>query len=64
MRKVLLTGFEAFGTTPVNPAEQVARRLDGETVDGAAIVSRVIPNTFLYNQNFTRMADDNGGHLF
>lgn len=46
MRKVLLTGFEAFGTTPVNPAEQVARRLDGETVDGAAIVSRVIPNTF------------------
>jgi pyrrolidone-carboxylate peptidase len=35
MRKVLLTGFEAFGTTPVNPAEQVARRLDGAAVNGA-----------------------------
>ncbi|WP_323844481.1 hypothetical protein [Microbulbifer magnicolonia] len=29
MTKVLLTGFEAFGTTPVNPAESVARSLDG-----------------------------------
>ncbi|MEL7527750.1 MAG: pyroglutamyl-peptidase I [Pseudomonadota bacterium] len=46
MKTILLTGFEAFGTTPVNPAEMVARRLDGETVEGARIVSRVIPNTF------------------
>ncbi len=46
MRRVLLTGFEAFGTTPVNPAEQVARRLDGEAVNGASIVARIIPNTF------------------
>lgn len=46
MKTILLTGFEAFGTTPVNPAERVARRLDGETVEGARIVSRVIPNTF------------------
>ena len=46
MRRVLLTGFEAFGTTPVNPAEQVARHLDGETIDGAQIMSRIIPNTF------------------
>ena len=46
MRTVLLTGFEAFGTTPVNPAERVARRLDGEQVGDAAIAARIIPNTF------------------
>jgi len=46
MKTILLTGFEAFGTTPVNPAEQVARELDGETVQGARIISRIIPNTF------------------
>ena len=38
MKTILLTGFEAFGTTPVNPAEKVARHLDGETVEGARIV--------------------------
>lgn len=46
MRSVLLTGFEPFGTTPVNPAEQVARHLDGEDVNGAKITSRIVPNTF------------------
>jgi len=46
MRSILLTGFEAFGTTPVNPAEQVARHLDGAEVGGAKIVARIIPNTF------------------
>jgi pyroglutamyl-peptidase len=46
MRTVLLTGFEAFGTTPVNPAEQVARHLDGEEVNGTKIAARIIPNTF------------------
>ncbi|MEM7224901.1 MAG: pyroglutamyl-peptidase I [Pseudomonadota bacterium] len=46
MERLLLTGFEAFGTTPVNPAEQVARLLDGEEIAGAKIVGRVIPNTF------------------
>jgi pyroglutamyl-peptidase len=46
MKTILLTGFEAFGTTPVNPAEQVARRLDGESIAGAVIVSRIVPNTF------------------
>ena len=46
MSTVLVTGFEAFGTTPVNPAEQVARRLDGAEVNGAKVVARVVPNTF------------------
>ena len=29
MATVLLTGFEAFGNTPINPAESVTRLLDG-----------------------------------
>ena len=44
--RILLTGFEAFGTTPVNPAEQVARRLDGCSLNGATVTARVIPNSF------------------
>ncbi|USG61980.1 pyroglutamyl-peptidase I [Sneathiella marina] len=46
MKKILVTGFEAFGNTPVNPAELVARELDGSGVGDILIVSRVIPNTF------------------
>lgn len=46
MPTLLLTGFEAFGTTPINPAEQVARQLDGETVAGMKIAARIIPNSF------------------
>jgi len=46
MSKVLLTGFEAFGTTPINPAEMVARNLDGAQIDGRTIVARVVPNNF------------------
>ncbi len=46
MSTVLLTGFEAFGHTPVNPAELVARRLDGAEIAGATVVARVVPNTF------------------
>ncbi len=46
MQQVLLTGFEAFGSTPVNPAEEVARILDGEEIHGAKIASRIVPNTF------------------
>ena len=46
MPTVLLTGFEAFGHTPINPAEQVARALDGTLVEDAKIVARVVPNVF------------------
>ena len=46
MQTVLLTGFEAFGTTPVNPAEQVARQLDGRSIGGATVVARIVPNSF------------------
>ncbi|MES0811587.1 pyroglutamyl-peptidase I [Roseibium sp. SCPC15] len=46
MKSVLLTGFEAFGNTPINPAEHVARHLDGELIEGVKVVSRIIPNSF------------------
>jgi len=46
MKTILLTGFEAFGSTPVNTAEQVANLLGGELIDDYTIVSVVVPNTF------------------
>lgn len=46
MTNVLLTGFEAYGNTPVNPAELVARALDGTVIGEAKIVSRIVPNVF------------------
>lgn len=46
MSTVLLTGYGPFGNTPVNPAEQVARALDGERVGEAEIASRIVPNNF------------------
>ena len=46
MAKVLVTGFEAYGNTPTNPAEIVAKALDGADIQGAEITSIVVPNNF------------------
>lgn len=46
MSTVLVTGFERYGTTPVNPAEGVARALDGESAGDARIVGRVVPSVY------------------
>ncbi len=46
MSTVLVTGYEAFGDTPINPAEMVAMHLGGSKISGAKVVARVIPNTF------------------
>jgi pyroglutamyl-peptidase len=43
---VLLTGFEAFGSTPINPAESVATALNGARVKGADILAHIVPNVF------------------
>ncbi|WP_170758796.1 pyroglutamyl-peptidase I [Ruegeria lacuscaerulensis] len=56
MQTVLLTGFEAYGTTPINPAEQVAKLLDGETVGGSRLVSKIVPNTFFKCIDFVQDA--------
>ena len=46
MKKILLTGFEPYGNTPINPAEQVATRLNGQSVEGATVTAQIVPNTF------------------
>ena len=46
MAKILLTGFEAYGNTPHNPAESVARALGGNCIGEAEVVSRIVPNNF------------------
>ena len=46
MSTILLTGFEPFANTPVNPAELVARDLDGADIDGAKVVIRILPSTY------------------
>lgn len=42
----MVTGFEAFGNTPTNPAQLVAERLDGTDICDARIVGLVVPNSF------------------
>lgn len=46
MKKLLLAGFEAYASTPINPAEQVAKILDGQIIENIAITSTIVPNTF------------------
>lgn len=46
MSTVLVAGFDPYGTTPVNPAEGVARALDGEAIGDTRIVGRVVPCVF------------------
>jgi pyroglutamyl-peptidase len=58
MTAVLLTGFEAFGNTPINPAEHVARALDGTVLVGSRIVGRVVPNVFFKAIDVVRAAMD------
>ena len=54
MEKILLTGFEAYGHTPHNPAESVARVLDGKLVHGSKIIARIVPNVFFECIDFVR----------
>lgn len=56
MTTVLLTGFEAFGHTPINPAEQVAKSLDGNSIDDSKIISRIVPNVFFKAIEFVKAA--------
>ena len=44
MGRILLTGFERFGSTPVNPAQGVAEALDGAEVAGAVVSGLVAPS--------------------
>lgn len=55
MPKVLVTGFGPYGVnpenpadlaTPDNPAQFVAEALDGRTIAGATVVSRLVPGAY------------------
>ena len=56
MRKVLLTGFELYGTTPVNPAQEVAEALDGAEIEGATVVGRIAPSLWFECIDFVNAA--------
>lgn len=45
---ILLTGYERWGNTPINPAEHVARALDGREIAGAKVVARILPSSFFH----------------
>ena len=40
---LLLTGFEPFGGSSINPSEQAARRLHGEVIAGLSIHAEILP---------------------
>lgn len=43
---VLLTGFEPFKSHKTNPSQQIAERLDGQTIAGAKIFGLTLPVEF------------------
>jgi len=43
---VLLTGFEPFGGSHVNPSIEACRRLEGETVNGHRVMVDMIPLSY------------------
>ena len=46
MSTILLTGFEPFGEFKMNPSQQIAERLHGETVAGLPVVGLPLPVMF------------------
>ncbi|GAA5442899.1 pyrrolidone-carboxylate peptidase [Microbulbifer sp. NBRC 101763] len=46
MKKVLVTGFEPFGHTPINPAESVMRVLDGTRIGNSDVFGILVPSSF------------------
>jgi pyroglutamyl-peptidase len=42
-RTIVVTGFEPYGGRRINPAAEVARALDGSTVDGFAVIGAILP---------------------
>jgi len=43
---VLVTGFEPFGTYPINPSQVIAETLNGSTLNDAEIIGIVLPVNF------------------
>ncbi len=45
-RSVLVTGFEPFGTYPINPSQVIAETLNGSTLHDAEIIGIILPVNF------------------
>ena len=45
-KRVLVTGFEAYGGRGLNPAAEIVRALDGRTLDGGLIIGRTLPVSY------------------
>ncbi len=43
----LVTGFEPYGRRGINPASEVAKRVAGLEIEGARVVARVLPVSFV-----------------
>lgn len=41
--KILITGFEPFGSSTINPSEQVVLALRDQTIGGAQLLTAVLP---------------------
>lgn len=46
MRKLLLTGFGAFGKFKKNPSWEAAQLLDGKVIGGLEVTARMIPTSY------------------
>lgn len=46
MRKLLMTGFDAFGGESVNPASRAVERLEGKKIGDIEIITKEIPTVF------------------
>ncbi|MGE8080185.1 pyroglutamyl-peptidase I [Peribacillus loiseleuriae] len=45
-KKVLVTGFDPFGTDTINPALEAVKQLEGVVIDDVEIVTQVVPTVF------------------
>lgn len=46
LRIALVTGFTPFADDTINPSAEIARKLDGEILDGMRVVGAVLPTEF------------------
>ncbi|WP_267226079.1 pyroglutamyl-peptidase I [Dyella silvae] len=55
---ILLTGFTPFGNESINPSWEAVRELDGQTVGGHRVMSRLLPTAFADSQRELALAID------
>ena len=48
--KLLLTGFVPFLDNPINPTEEIVKRLSGKTINGYTIETAVLPVDFKHSE--------------